>query len=567
MVTGFEIYGAVGTTIALLNLARQGYESLAKTYGDYRKAGPHIVEVRRHCSNMYFNIQGWTRRWGFDIPMTDELYKAYWGEDGWKQIETQLAAVSTKCADLAAIIDKALPSTETYDQIPEDDRKRAREYLDKRAPSTRRVDPSSSRLLKRIRQAIDPTASRCDIEKKVGEIRVLEEHITRATSPLRKARYVLSSGENLQKHLRSLEEEFDELTRLVKTAWRLQHPKLDYNTSTLNERHLAALTKARQSILQEAKEDRPGTMALYSCCSDTKQAVKLELSLLDTTGNSRSKRFHIFVPQVQYNECLEVSTVILRTDPPLGDVDWRDNFHDACDKVRQKEKGLLWIRSDNQNGSIEPLREPRGRLWFSLSKRASHVGELNLSRLSINLVSLVAAERLELAYRVVETGLILFGTSWLSVLSSTTLMRLKANQQPPRYIVDINDKYTLTRTRLEHQKRDLHLYIFTIGISLVEIALQMMVQDLRPLESGLELLVGGSEGVKWRSPSHVASLVRGNFGTAYSEAVEFCLQDPVLASNRLWKGGVFYDTTRSQEQISMELLDLFYNNVFIKSVH
>ena len=31
MLTGFEIYGAIGTSIALLNLARQGYESLAKT--------------------------------------------------------------------------------------------------------------------------------------------------------------------------------------------------------------------------------------------------------------------------------------------------------------------------------------------------------------------------------------------------------------------------------------------------------------------------------------------------------------------------------------------------------
>ncbi len=298
MVTGFEIYGAIGTFIALLNLARQGYESLAKTYGDYRKAGPHIVEVRRHCSNIYFIIQGWTRWWGFDVPMTDEMYKAYWGEDGWKQIGNQLAAVSIKCADLAAIIDKALPPTETYDQIPEEDRERARVRLNQRAPCTKRIDPPSSRLLRNLRQAIDPTISKCDTEKKVEEIHVLEEHITRATSTWKKAKYVLSSSENLRKHLKVLEEEFHELTQLVKTAWRLQHPKVDINTSSLNERYLVALTKARQFILQEAKEDRRATKALYSCCSSTQQAVKLDLSLLDTTGDSRSKRFHIFVPQV-----------------------------------------------------------------------------------------------------------------------------------------------------------------------------------------------------------------------------------------------------------------------------
>ncbi len=246
-------------------------------------------------------------------------------------------------------------------------------------------------------------------------------------------------------------------------------------------------------------------------------------------------------------------------------MDRRDNFHDACEKVRQKEKDLLWMSSDNQNDSTASLRGIRGKLWFSLSKRASHVGQLDLSRLSVQLVSLVAAERLELAYSVVETGLILFGTSWLSAISSTALKRFKSKQKPPRYVLDINERYNLLQTRLEHQK-SLHRYIFTIGIILVEIALQAMIQDLRRSQSGLEILIGGSEGVKWRSPSHVASLVRAEFGTAYSEAVEFCLQDPVLASNRLWKGGVLYDTTRSQEQISMELLDLFYSNVLIKLV-
>ncbi len=565
MVTGFEIFGVIGTSIALLNLARQGYESLAKTYGDYKKAGPHMVELQRHCSNIYFIIQGWTRLRGFDVPMTDELYKAYWGEDGWKQIESQLAAVSIKCADLAAIIDRALPPTETYDQIPEEDRERARARLNQRAASTRRNDPPIPRPLRKLRQAIYPRISKRDTEKKVEEIHVLEEHITRATSTWKKAKYVLSSSENLQKHLKALEEDFRELTQLVKMAWQLQHPRVNYNTSTLNERHLAALTNARQSILQEAKEDRQATKVLYGCCSGTQQAVKLELGLLDTTGDSRSKRFHIFVPQVQYNECLEISTVILRTDPPLGDVDWRDNFHDACEKVRQKEKGLLWMSSDNQNDSTGSLRGIRGKLWFSLSKRASHVGLLDLSRLSVQLVSLAAAERLELAYSVVETGLILFGTSWLSAISSMALKRFKAKQKPPRYVLDINERYNLIRTRLEDQ-RSLHLYIFTIGITLVEIALQAMILDLRQSESGLEFLIRGSEGVKWRSPSHVASLVRAEFGTAYSEAVEFCLQDPVLASNRLWKGGVLYDTTRSQEQISMELLDLFYSNVLIKLV-
>ena len=564
MVTGFEVFGAVGTSIALLNLARQGYESLAKTYGEYRKAGPHIVETRRHCSNIYFIVEGWSRFWGFDVPMTDELLKAYWGEDGWKQIESQWAAVSIKCADLAAIIDKALPPTETYDKVTYQDRQRVRACLDERAHSKRDIDSSSSKLLKRLRRAVDPRIRKCDTEQVVENIRVLEEHITRSTSAWKKAKYVLSFSEALQTHLKALKEEFDELQWLATTAWRSQHPRVDYSTSTLNDRHLVALTNARQFILEEAKKDRQATKALYGCCSSTKRALMVELSMLETTVDSRSKQFHIFIPQIPLNEYLEVSTSILRTHPPLEDVDWRDNFLDACDKVRQKENGLLWIPGDNQDGSTGSLRETRGRLWFSLSKRAMHVGNLSLPRLDVQMISLAAAERLELAYSVVETGLILFGTSWFSALSSVGIKRFKAIQQPPRYMLDIHDRHNLTQARLGDQMKDLHLYTFTIGILLVEIALQTVTRDLRRSNSGPELFIGGSDGIKWRSPGHVVSLVDHELGAAYSEAVEFCLQDPVRASNRNWKQGVLYDTTRNEEQISMELLDLFYNKVLIR---
>ena len=501
----------------------------------------------------------WSTTWGFDVPMTDDLYKAYWGEHGWKEIETQLAIVLIKCADLAAIIDQALPSTKTYDQIPENDRARARAYLDQRTPPTR---PVTRKMIKQIFARRSP---RHDMEQKVEEIRILEEHITRSTSAWKKVKYVLCSSENLQQHLKALQDDFDALKELVKTAWRLQHPGIDYRTSTLNKRHQAALTKACRFVIQEAKEDRLATKTLYSCCSSTKQALKLELSLFDTTEDSRSKRFHIFVPRgIRYHEYLEVSTVILREDPPSGEVHWLDNFLDACDKVCQREKGLLWSPSDIQNGSVRSQRENKEKFWYSLMKCAMHVGQVDLFRLSDQMTSLVAAERLELAYSIVETGLMLLGISWLSSLSNNTLKRFKANEQPPRYVLDINDRHGLLRTQLWDQRRDLHLHIFIIGITLVEIALRTMVRDFRRSGSRFDLLIGGSEGVKWRSPSHVASLVNEALGAAYSEAVKFCLQDPIHAPNRDWKEVVFYDTTRSEEQKSMELLDLFYENVLIK---
>ena len=464
MVTGFEIYGAVGTSIALLNFARQGYDSLAKTCSDYRKAGPNIVAAQGQCSILYFNIQSWAAIWDFDKPMPEELRKAYWGEHGWKEIKRQGAVVSIRCAELAAIIDKALPFNEAYAQISEDDQKQIRACLEQRAPPDNRAPPTRHMPRTWMKSVVDPRFPWLETEQKVEEIRLLEKRIQRSTSARKKIKYVLSSSKTLEKHLEALKEDFDALKELADVAWNSQHPKVDHKTSTLNERHLAALTKAHSFLVQEAKKDRLAIKALCSCCSSTKQALKLELSLLDTSGESRSKRFHVFVPRPQRREHLEVSTVVLQKNPPSSGTAWQDNFLDACDKVRQEGEGLLFLRGEQQNGSAGALREIRGDSRFSLRKRAMHEGELDLSSLRVQMESLVAAERLELAYTVVETGLVLLGTSWLSALSNTALKRFKANQQPPRYVLDISDRNNLVRTRLWDERKTLHLYIFTIGI-------------------------------------------------------------------------------------------------------
>ena len=398
MVTGFEIYGAVGTSIALLNFARQGYDSLAKTCSDYRKAGPNIVAAQGQCSILYFNIQSWAAIWDFDKPMPEELRKAYWGEHGWKEIKRQGAVVSIRCAELAAIIDKALPFNEAYAQISEDDQKQIRACLEQRAPPDNRAPPTRHMPRTWMKSVVDPRFPWLETEQKVEEIRLLEKRIQRSTSARKKIKYVLSSSKTLEKHLEALKEDFDALKELADVAWNSQHPKVDHKTSTLNERHLAALTKAHSFLVQEAKKDRLAIKALCSCCSSTKQALKLELSLLDTSGESRSKRFHVFVPRPQRREHLEVSTVVLQKDPPSSGTAWQDNFLDACDKVRQEGEGLLFLRGEQQNGSAGALREIRGDSRFILRKRAMHEGELDLSSLRVQMESLVAAERLELAY-------------------------------------------------------------------------------------------------------------------------------------------------------------------------
>ena len=57
MATGFEVFGAVAAAIALLNLARQGFQSLAESLKQYKKYGSHIQDVVRRCDILYHNIK------------------------------------------------------------------------------------------------------------------------------------------------------------------------------------------------------------------------------------------------------------------------------------------------------------------------------------------------------------------------------------------------------------------------------------------------------------------------------------------------------------------------------
>ena len=82
--------------------------------------------------------------------------------------------------------------------------------------------------------------------------------------------------------------------------------------------------------------------------------------------------------------------------------------------------------------------------------------------------------------------------------------------------------------------------------------------------SGLELLITEPEGPKWSSLRRVVSEVKKSIGADYSQAVEFCLQDPIYARNSKWENNILGDPTRSEEEKSVALLDLFYNNVLIK---
>ena len=227
MAESFVIYGAVGTAISLLNLARQGFDSLVKTYREFRDAGQTMNEIQRQFDNNSYLIQQWKDFWMIEEPTTDEELTVFWGDDGWHLIRQQLAAIDTKCKDLAKLL-KPFISTDHGHPISDHEWERARERIENRAPS--------------------------------------EARVTKFPSLGKKAKFVLKSSDKLRNYLERLHYNYDELLRLVDAAWRKKHPTVQWNISTHPQRWLIALEETRKPILRAAKMDRTEIIVLHSFC-------------------------------------------------------------------------------------------------------------------------------------------------------------------------------------------------------------------------------------------------------------------------------------------------------------
>lgn len=544
MAEAFMIFGAVGTAISLLNLARQGFDSLVKTYQEFRDAGQTIVAIQRHFDNTCYLIKQWNDFWMIDDPTTDEELTAFWGEEGWRLIRQQLASIDTKCEDLAAILNPFVPAVHGH-QLSETEWERAWSRLEKRALRQGHGNNQRSGLF--------------------FQVRVLEEHVANATTLGKKAKFVFKSSDILRGYLERLQSEYDELVRIVDAAWRGQHPTVEWNVSTHKQRWLIALEETRRPIVHAARRDREEIMDLHTYCLRTMKALDLELNpLKNTTGTAQIRCFHMIIARPQGETYVQVCAELAQEElPDSAGADM--TFSDACEIAASS--GQCVFRA----GVVVPnhQRRPSERLpaHFSLSRSPAllYVWQLSKFSLSRKLEVMLLAERLDLAYKVVESGLLLLGTPWLSALDSETITRLKITGEIPKYVLGIKEDIQGShQERLPKEIGRLHLHIFAIGVLLVELALGAFVSRVEIYEHTVCLVKMESAGIRLSSRQRAVRQVRDGAGTSYAEAVEFCLQDPSRAPNHTWAEGIMNDPTASKEEISVALLDPFYANVFLK---
>lgn len=522
------IFGAVGTAIALLNLARQGFDSLLTISKDIRSAGQTIVDIKRQFDNIYFLIKQWEKFWITDSPTTtDEELIVFWGEEGWRLIRQQLDTIDAKCKDLAALL-KPFLSADHAHSISDHEWEIARARLETRAPP--------------------------------------QAHVTNATTLGKKAKFVLKASDKLRNYLKSLQDESNQLQRIVDDAWREQHPTVDWKVSTHQQRWLIALKETRSPIARAAKRDRKEIMDLHPFCLRTMEALDLELNLLKNTAEiPRVRCFHMIRAWppggVHFQVCAELAKEVL---PEVART-CCTAFSDAC-KIAMRRGECVFRTTTMVPTHQLRLSEPPP-VHFNLRRSSPHLYPNQYSKFSLSrkLEHMLIAERLDLAYKVVESSLLLLDTPWLSALGSRTISRFERSGELPKYVLGIGEGIQdSVQQRLPEGIGSLNLHIFAIGVLLIELALATVVSHVEIYKSTVCLVKTESKNLRLSSLRRAISQVRNEMGALYAEAVEFCLQDPTTAPNRAWAEGVMYDPTANEEEISEELLGLFYTNVFLK---
>ncbi len=185
----------------------------------------------------------------------------------------------------------------------------------------------------------------------------------------------------------------------------------------------------------------------------------------DAAETPRLKRFRLLIPWHESDVHLHLSAEPLRKNLP-HDAICRTQFLEACEDAQRA--GHSYLRAHTRPSADTAVIQSRTRtnsdsevsasqslvsvIYFNLCKVAPLWKRTHsMFSLSHRLKTMSLAKRIELAFRVTESGLLLFGTSWLSFLNSRTLHRIEISGQTPQYVLDIKQRINVLRNKLARE--------------------------------------------------------------------------------------------------------------------
>jgi hypothetical protein len=207
VVTGFEVFGAVSGALGTLNLVRQLVDSISTFVKDWKDSGPKMLEIHDTFDTFIVRLETWrVRSWSIDAQFSDEVGKAYWGENGWRSIALQLGYIDKTVQDFLIVFEKAVDPVVIAHLRPKHESAFAKvegtvpgNWQDRTCLSTRRGDS-------------------------VRRLRELGRDLSANISPMKKAKIVTDRAAALLDRLTSLNARFLLLEHDANAFFEAQHP-------------------------------------------------------------------------------------------------------------------------------------------------------------------------------------------------------------------------------------------------------------------------------------------------------------------------------------------------------
>jgi hypothetical protein len=518
MTDSLSIIALASQAVALVSDTAEALQNLSNrfkvnTVNDSGEFGFRELELQLAAN--VAKILSWQNLWTLETDKTEDFFLALWGQSGRKHIEKVLCSISSECVSI-------------------------------RESVTILVDLADALLKKHN-------------VKRPSSWRTLPKFLRLSM----KTQFDKAEDKQVRDKIEALSKYIDELYTSSELYFRSLHGtphgvRQDRGQGPTND------------LVNQALESRDVSTALYSHCQERGIEVHLDINLLnhdrevdkfpdlfDWADLRLSYRF-LFNPGPSLSSAREV---VLEPCSPDELTKWPDQ-NTEHDVESSFELAVIETGSDIMFRLPKSVNAPEAHFyatskviasWYDIEpEMLSFITDSRLTPRANELSGRVSLlEKVSLAYRIVECGLFLLGTPWLSHLSSNTIGRLKTSKSEYQYSLHVQSTAELAHTPESPEELE-RAQIFQIGILLIEIALEST------------LAVEGYMDIEAASRS--ISLVEKTMGVRYKQACEFCLNDE--------NDGTYLNTMESptsQDDTdakidSDSMLTRYYSEVFIRYV-
>lgn len=562
MSSALAIWGAVTGSLVALNIIKGWVTELRQFLKEAKEAQLTLQQIRNECEASEADLEVWAKMWGIDKNVSEKYQTKLWGKSGSRVISQHVTMV-----------------LRLHDEI----KKTLKEFLEQ------------SGMLKSHQSQKQSTAGESSTQgARFGVIlRRVSQNEHKMT--IRKTlKFVSSKCPDLLQKLGTARTQITDMKARAKQAYLITNqPKHALSDDIVTTK---ALEEVRNSILfQLAYESRLASKGLYQSCHaaskttypESIEDIMLEMDLYrrDVADSPNVTTLQAMVLQYQLLIAWPRKTLEVLVEGPFDPEKAPDqyengvvDFYRACIEASSSEKQLFpivgapsatWFRACvppiNQRiiSSTNPFIQNHQQLQ-QLKPLAKLLYKLDTNISGEPADKFPRSERIRLAFKILECGLFLSGTSWFSGLKSNSIQVQRSRVvlgEPRRFILQTQ------ASKREYEDNDFRQFAeqaFTIGVLLVEIGTGRLVHQIPPCVKGLGQ--GFSLYAPQTNPPAKATLFSGaqiqnlldvEMGSLFATSVKVCLQ-----SRESWRRAVKH-TAEERAEVYEGILADYYLEVYL----